>query len=416
MNFSENKTFCARAWTHLATAPDGSIRPCCVSLATVNKDDGTPYNLGKDSLSDILNSDAYNDIRAKMLQGLPVAGCENCYEIEKSSNSSYRIQYNRRWQHIAKQKIMRRKVDTLEYIDLRFGNMCNLKCKSCLPENSSQYSDEIRELHDKNSSIKDLIPIFSSEDMNSWYNTELFFENIKSQIDNISELYITGGEPTIIEKNYEILEYLIANGKANKVKIVLNTNMTNVQDRFLKIIEKFYHVTFYASIDGTGQIQEYIRYPSNWQQIDKNLKKLVAANLPNVHIIVTPVIQNINLGYLVDLFDYIESFNKQHGRLRLAIGPIPLYGPDHLDLKYLPTEYKIKCWEKIDKWIRTECRFQNQHPSFHQRIMEVKTKCFEDIPYQEMLFKFKKITDEFDNHRNFYLKDVNPELYEIVYK
>lgn len=417
MNFSNNKSFCVLPWMHVATLPNGDIRPCCISSATINKKDGMPFNLGKDSISDILNSDEYKDIREKMLQGIPVTGCERCYDVEKTEGSSYRIQYNSRWRTTSSiQTKILQGVEinpTVEYFDLRFGNICNLNCKSCGPESSIQYEKELLELKDT-TSINSFIEIKTVSNINEWYTTDKFFENISSQLDNIKEIYITGGEPTIIEKNYEILEYLVNNNKAKNITIKLNTNMTNMQDRFLNIIGQFKTVFFNASIDGIGKIQEYIRYPSNWQQIDKNFRKLISHKKTNVIVNVTPVIQNVNLGSIVDLFEYLELFNIVENKLVVGISPIILYAPDQLDLINLPIEYKKQCWDKIQYWIDNKCKFQNDF--FKNKMNELKNKCLSDVQYEHNLSRFREFTDIFDTHRKFYLRDVNPELCQIVYK
>jgi MoaA/NifB/PqqE/SkfB family radical SAM enzyme len=398
---------------HIATAPNGDIKPCCISTATVNKQDGTPFNLGYDRLSDIINSDSLKNIRKNMLEGNPISGCESCYNAEKNSPVSYRTQYNNRWKDLIETKNGIEIPETVEYFDLRFGNLCNLKCKSCSPENSSQYEKELFELKEV-TNIESFLKIESMDGINDWYNTELFFKNISSQFDNIKELYITGGEPSIIEKNYEVLEYIISQDKAKNIILKLNTNMTNMQDRFLNMISKFKQISFFASIDGVGLIQEYIRYPSKWEQIDKNFKRLIADKTPNIIVSVTPVIQNVNLGYITELFDYLENFNKEQNKRVVNIGPIILYGPNQLDLSNLPLDYKKQCWEKIERWINTECKFQDKW--FFDKMTELKNKCLTDVPYEHDLARFKNFTEIFDNHRNFYLKDVNPELHDILHK
>jgi organic radical activating enzyme len=418
MDFSNNKSFCVLPWMHIATAPNGDVKPCCISSVTVNKDNGNAFNLGRDSLSDIINSNGYKDIREKMIQGIPVAGCERCYQIEENTTgASYRSQYNLKWSDVPSisQKLMEGTeiTETVEYFDLRFGNMCNLNCKSCSPDNSIQYEKELIELNEK-SAISSFMEIKPVIDINGWYSTSQFFDNITSQLDNIKELYVTGGEPTIIEKNYEVLEYLIEQDKAKDITLKLNSNMTNMQDRFLNIINQFKHVVFFASIDGFGVIQEYIRYPSKWQQIDKNFKKLISNKKSNISINVTPVIQNVNLGYMVDLFEYIESFNIAENKPVVAISPIILYVPNQLDLTYLPLEYKTYCWDKIQHWIDTKCKFQDVW--FTSKMKELKNKCMTDTPYEHELARFREFTNIFDKHRQFYLRDVNPELFDIVYK
>jgi glutamate-1-semialdehyde 2,1-aminomutase len=88
--------------------------------------------------------------------------------------------------------------------------------------------------------------------------------------------------------------------------------MTNMQDTFLNIISQFNRVVLFASIDGFGPMQEYIRYPSKWQQIDKNLNKLVEKTKDNITINVSPVIQSTNLGLITELFEYLESCNTPY--------------------------------------------------------------------------------------------------------
>lgn len=408
MNFSENKSFCVLPWMHIAVDPNGDVKPCCISSTNVNKQDTKPYNLGYDTVSEIFSSPAYDKIRTDMLRGNPVAGCERCYEVEKTS-TSYRNQYNAKWLELVKKKIEQNKVDTVEYFDLRFGNLCNLKCKSCSAENSSQYEKELHQLK----GIEKFIPIKPVLNMNDWYNTEIFLQNILSQKDNIQEIYITGGEPTIIEKNYQMLEDLIKSGDANNILIKLNTNMTNIQDRFLDIISQFKQVIFFASIDGVGRIQEYIRYPSNWNQIDSNFRKLINRKPNNVILSVTPVIQNINLGYCVELFEYLEQFNRDSDKTVVNIAPIILYSPDQLSIDYLPLDYKIRCWDNIEDWIKT-CKYQSSW--FYNKMAELKNRCQTEVEYDHNMSRFREFTDIFDTHRNFYLRDVNPELYKIVYK
>ena len=218
---------------------------------------------------------------------------------------------------------------------------------------------------------------------------------------------MTGGEPTIIEKNFEILNLLVEKNLSNKIKLVINTNMTNVNSKFYDLLKKFNEVVIWASIDGYKEIQEYIRYPSNWNQIDKNVRKVIefAKFRP------CPVIQITNLNNIVDLFEYLESFNREAGKAIVHISPIILDFPSRLNLVNLPLEYKKECWERIDDWIKNKCEYQL--PFFHKRMNAVKNKCLVPVEYTQDLKDFFESNDIFDEHRNFYLSDVNPELYAL---
>ena len=412
-----NKSFCMLPWVHIAVDPNGDIKPCCISSATVNKLDGTPYNLGNDKLNEIINSDGYKSIRSDMLTGKLVNGCEQCYKQEQHG-ISHRNTYNRHWLN---KNIGRKKLasgvhipETVEYFDLRFGNLCNLKCKSCNTLNSSQFQKEVYEIQETNTTINNYINMKRHDDINDWYNTDMFMENVKSQIDNILEIYITGGEPTIIDKNYEMLEYLIEQGKSKNISLKLNTNMTNMQDTFLNMISQFKQVTFFASIDGFGTMQEYIRYPSDWKQIDKNLSKLVEKTKDNIVIKVAPVIQSTNLGLITDLFEYLEQFNRVHNKTVVAIHPINLYGPPQLDLLYLPVTYKKTCWDRIEQWLEKSCTFQPLE--FYTKMDAIKNKCLLEVDGEEQMSRFIDFNNMFDTHRGVSLQYVNPELYNIVNK
>ena len=401
-----NKSFCALPWVNLSTDPDGSIKPCCISTEHIKKDDGTLFNLGHDSIESIYNSKHFQDIRTKMVSGDYVKGCEKCYESEKYSSRSNRITYNEKY-NLPYRDIVFKKV-AIKYFDLRFGNLCNLKCRSYNPMSSNQIGKEVLELNDDLYSSYNIIP---QGDFNNWYKTDLFLENLNNQTSNITDLYITGGEPTLIEENRKFLQKLIDKNVSQNITIKISTNLTNLNKEFYNLLSKFRFVIFFGSIDGFKDTQEYLRYPSNWQKIDENIKTIITQNkfLLNP----TPVIQIGNLNKIVDLFDYLEEFNRQAGKSIINVDPLILDYPNYLSIKHLPIEFKIKCWQKIEDWINVKCRFQ--HEGFHKKLIGIKNLCYEDNINIAYLKQFKYITGLLDNHRKQSLKECNSELYDIIY-
>lgn len=406
-----NKSFCTLPWVNISTHTNGDVRLCCVSDAFVKKENGTNYNLGKDNISDIFNSKHMNQIRQDMLNGNPIMGCQKCYEIDKAGGKS-----NRTWNNVSwikkpntlkkvSQTINNMNVDeTIEYFDIRFGNLCNLACRSCYPAASSQINKEVISLSETTAINKFHIPV--STDLNDWYQTSMFDQNIGSQMNNIRLYYMNGGEPTIIENNLSILKRMISEGVSKNVTITLNTNMTNTKKDFFDLLPNFHGVRMGLSIDGYGSLQEYIRYPSKWSQVDDNLKKLISLKLTNALLRPNPVISKMNLGYIVDLFDYIETMNLNYDA-KLELAPIYLQDPIYLDLKYLPLDYKISCWEKIERWMDT-CKTQPE--TFFHAMEAIKYKCFEKLDFRYSQTKFYEFNDILDQNRDQKLKDVNPEL------
>lgn len=399
-----NNSYCVLPWVNITVDPDGSIKPCCVSQDFIKKPTGEKFNLGFDKIEDIANSKDLVEIRKKMLAGEKVAGCSQCYQHEEYGGKSQRLQYNQMFPLKFSQSYVER--TDIKYFDLRLGNLCNLNCRSCSPKNSSQFSKEINELHNTNiTKFHEILPLT----IDTWYESDVFMDNIDSQLKNIKLLYLTGGEPTIIKKNFEILNKLISTGFSKNITVMINSNMTNLNSDFYEMLDEFKSVIFFASIDGTGPIQEYLRYPSDWNQIDNNITKLIKR--ANIKIRPTPVIQTTNLNKIVDLFEYFENFNISANKSIVEMMPIVLENPKYLDLLYLPLDYKLMCWERIEKFIKN-CKFQS--PLFFNKMKALKNKCLLDSVDLEYLNLYKEYNTILDINRNQKLSDINPELYTIL--
>ena len=393
-------------WLSIAVDPDGSIKPCCESQYYFRKDDGTKFNLGIDTIEDIYNSTDFVNIRTSMLEGKLVSGCETCYKNEEISGHSPRTYHNEHWKTEFTEPIAETKI---KYFDLRFGNLCNLMCRSCNPRNSSQLEKELKTLSHTN--ISTYISPGYDYDINEWYLTDIFDKNMESQINNIKWLYITGGEPTIVEKNIQLLEKLISSGRSKSIILLFNTNMTNTKPKFYELIKEFRNVICIASIDGYGDMQEYLRYPSDWNKINSNLQELVDMGRP-VKVLPTVVVQATNLGKLVELFDYFENFNRIANKRLLEIEVILLQYPSYLNLVHLPVTYKIQCWEQIEEWLQTKCKYQSSH--FHTSMVGLKELCYTDALSTHEIKKYKEFNSLLDTNRKQNLQDVNLDLYNII--
>lgn len=399
-----SKTFCVLPFIHIATDPDGYTKPCCISS---NK---SKQNFGIDSIDQIINSDYYKIIRQKMHQGESVLGCETCYIKEKSSNTSYRTIYNDQFlQNKTITSIIEKSFEEnyqvkkhVKYLDLRFGNLCNLKCRSCNPQNSTQLNKEIAEISTVDQSIlKFYNPI--GQDLNQWYQTEMFLQNLQDCSATLRHLYITGGEPTIIDQNIKLLEYLCQQDLAKNILIKTSTNLTNISKRLIELFRQFKQATIFCSIDGTDLYQEYLRYPSKWSQIKNNFETL-ANDSHNLDIKITPVIQNVNFENAVKLFEYAGQFPW------VEIFPILLENPYYFDIKYLPQEYRNECLNQLKSWYKS---FPRKTKFLNDFMRQIETKCQYSEDHKPALREFWQLTQMFDAHRETDLQSVNHRLWKI---
>lgn len=133
--------------------------------------------------------------------------------------------------------------------------------------------------------------------------------------------------------------------------------------------------------------------------------------LDNLKLTITPVIQKTNLGNITDLFEYIEEYNRIYNKTVINISPIILSDPPYLDFTYLPLDYKINCWNKIENWIKNNCHYLDR--VFKLKMNQVKYKCYTDAFDSTNLNNFFEFTDIFDTFRNQQIEKINPDLAKI---
>jgi pyruvate-formate lyase-activating enzyme len=418
----KNNSCCALPFMHIQSEPDGKIKLCCLAKNTIKDNEGNPFNFGKDKIETFFNSDYMKNIRKDMLNNIQVADCKGCYDEEAAGGISQRQVYTQEWidkdPSIEETMLQSEQNDysvepKIKYFDFRFGNMCNLKCRSCGPVNSIQLLKESREIENPEKNKFFLYNEHDIDKINDWYQTPMFMENFRNQEENIRQIYFTGGEPTIIEQNYEILQDLVNTGKASKVSLIFSTNMTNIQDRFINLVEQFERVTFLASCEGFGEVHEYLRAPAKWSVFEKNIIRLANMDPWKTVIMCTPVIQSVNLAGITKFFEWIENINDTFGYSRVQILPIILTFPKHLDLEILPLDMKQQALAKLESFVESKPRLQ-QSIHFKGRMNMIRDRCNTDSYDPDALIKFRTYTFMLDEHRGQSLSTVNLELYNLI--
>ena len=135
----ESKTFCIYPWIHLHAYPTGEAYPCCHAEMGV----GQVGNCRTNTLEEIWQGQPMADLRHAMLTETPHAACTRCYEQEQSGFFSGRRSANKHHGHHIKK--LEENPFEMTYWDIRFSNLCNLKCRSCGHIFSSQwYQDQAR--------------------------------------------------------------------------------------------------------------------------------------------------------------------------------------------------------------------------------------------------------------------------------
>lgn len=331
-------TFCILPWMHLATNSTGNLRVCCNSTPGKNfitKDDGTSYKLYKDDIKEAWNSEVYKTIRTQMLNGERPEMCARCFKEEDIGIRSTRQGWNERWKK-DKEYTVNTEFD-IKYIDIRLGNLCNLRCRMCNPYASNQWVKEWS-LIDKNITAEELKNLESM----SWPENTKTWENLFSIVDTIQEIYLTGGEPTIIKEQFKLLNYCIENNKAKNIILKYNTNLTNIPQELTNTWNHFKKIKLNCSIDAIGKLDRYIRYPSNWEKIEENFVKI--SQLKNVSIEIHNTVQMYNI---LRLDEFIEWAKPYGFKIYFNI----LNHPEVLNIRVLPSHLKLLAKDKLEQYI-----------------------------------------------------------------
>ena len=265
-------TFCSLAWTSLGMNPHGRVKVCGRSQANVKNP-----SLKKMSIEEAWNSDYYKKIRLDMLEGKKNSNCERYYIQETLGGLSKRMESNLMTEFLEEDaRHLTKKNGAVDiaprHIDLRVGNICNLKCVHCWTGNSSKwYEDSL--LLDKYENTQNL------KIDNSWisYKGEIW-TYIKKHIRQIKLLSFLGGEPFASSSHNWFLHWLIEN-KHTHLSLKYVTNGTLINNDFIEKLKKFKNVTLGISLDAIGKRIEWLRYPTQWSKLEKNLVDLSSSGL-----------------------------------------------------------------------------------------------------------------------------------------
>ena len=138
---SQEDKRCILPWVHQYGDLSGKYGLCCFTL---NHDN----NLFGENLSPLeaFNSSHMKQVRLAMLNGDYVKDCKVCYDWESNGVSSHRQRMNSNFLLILNLYSKTEKDGSLNtppiYLDFRFGNLCNFKCRMCGSYASSSWAKE----------------------------------------------------------------------------------------------------------------------------------------------------------------------------------------------------------------------------------------------------------------------------------
>jgi organic radical activating enzyme len=401
---TESKTFCMYPWIHLHAWPTGQAFPCCMSEPA-----GQIGDCRTQPLSEIWNSIAQRQLRVNMLNETPSTACTRCYEQEQSGFFSGRRSANKHHGHLVS-RVNETHIDgTVErfemtYWDIRFSNLCNLKCRSCGHIFSSQwYQDQVRLAGPEWKERNTVLNYAGRTEIDMW-------EQLEPHLDYVEQIYFAGGEPLLMEEHYRILDELVRRGRFD-VRLIYNTNFTHTDLKGQSVFEywkKFDSVAVGASLDASGARGEYIRKGTNWDTVIKNRQEMLTV-CPRVDFYISPTLSIMNAWHLPDFHrEWVEAGLIRAQDLNVNI----LQDPAHYRIDIAPAEYKAKLETKFREhieWLQSQDSLQRATQGFESAITFMNATDNTDL-----INMFWRKTHELDTIRKEKCLDILPELQALL--
>jgi hypothetical protein len=426
-----NNTFCMAPWTHTYLSPQSERRLCCASREKANwatqyldSESADQNSIYKPiSLEEHWNSPYMMDIRKRLMAGEEISQCQVCNN--KILNLHIYRDYFTKTLFSSKIDEAFQKTRDDGYtemrpisFDYRITNLCNFKCRMCGDQLSSSWENENRILgkYDDgrtewaNEKNKKVIENFQKEVAES----ELW-ETVNNK--TIEEIYWVGGEPLIWPIHWEVMQKLVNDEHAKNVTIRYNTNLSIIKykDHYLyDYLNNFKSVQICASIDGTGEIVEYIRHGIKWEKWLENFKAglflnkkyhqySMAFDLTLTSPGLFSIKDLIDLSIELDVHTLIKTTYSFNNYIIMSPMMIPreILNPILDDIieyaknkaiKYPKINNYVICFEDI----KNKKTFDEEYPDWEEGIMIGKQNLYNIDKYRNNLGKIEKI---FSNYK-----------------
>jgi len=347
-----NKTFCSSPWIHMRLCSNGDFEFCRWAKNEI----GQTYNIKDTSVKEYFQKHI-SHIRKNLLDGSSLKECDTCYVMEKHGKISGRQKQLLKVGIIEHQ--FKKTFNSTTFLEnfkysnehdgdtnclpvdwqIDLGNYCNSACVMCGPKFSSKLANEWFKLGF----------IDQPYDNFSWAQDPQLLEKFVRElveIKNLRYLHFLGGETLITPGFSKILEELIKHKISKNVIIGLTTNLTVWPERTIELLKSFKYVHLGMSIESLDRINEYVRWPSNINDVRNKLDQFV--ELGNNHdwdmsIRVTPNL--LTVTKLKELYQYaydnsigVESCNFLHR-------------PEFLRIDLLPDDMRKTAMDNINGFI-----------------------------------------------------------------
>jgi MoaA/NifB/PqqE/SkfB family radical SAM enzyme len=353
--------FCVLPWVSLEASPIGTVRPCCLADDEIVDDLGKKFELNTATFAQVQQSKHMQSLRKQFMAGERPQTCRKCWNEERGGRTSKRMHTLDRLKHVLPESEWTADAKPLMFLDLKLGNICNLKCRICGSWSSSQFA--VEELHQiSGDEEKKKSYAYQMLRAGAWpRENQRFWSEIDQALDQIRYIEFTGGEPFMIDQHFDMLQGIVDRGIAHQVEIHYNTNGTQWPERGEAIWRHFKTVEIAFSIDDVGERFEYQRTNADWAVVLDNITSFqyLKTQMPNLQLQCCSTVNVFNVRYIDELarwivlqgFDFVY-WNMMHDAWYFSIATLPDTAKagitQHLRTADVPPQYRMEFDRIVD--------------------------------------------------------------------
>ena len=331
----KSKTFCMLPFMHIYGSAGGDLVPCCEAQEI-------PLNEQGETATQSWNNENYKELRRALANGERPKRCDVCWHNEDSGIISNRLQWEKdNW------KTFSDMIDVNDdftvnnkpyWVELKVSNFCNLKCIMCSTHSSYKRVadlDIIKKYTTDGYETRLLRPTTLFESLGKW----------PSIWDTVHTLQFTGGEPIINKEHYDLLDSIPDEVK-RRIKLRYASNLSYIKFKkydLIKIWNKFKSVNIKVSMDGVGDVYNYIRRDGDWDTVYANM--MILDSEPTIDLAAGITVQAHNIFHMPEFYKF---WKESPIDLKFITANI-LQTPKYLRPNLWPAEYRELILNKLEE-------------------------------------------------------------------
>ena len=334
------------------------MRPCCLADDELVDNAGNKFNLATADFKGIQNSNSMRKLRQEFIDGRQPQTCRKCWREERAGRTSKRMHTLDRLKHMLPDQDWTVDAKPLMFVDLKLGNICNLKCRICGSWSSSTFATEELQHLMRNEDRKDNHHYHMLR-QGAWpRENQQFWSEIAGISDQIQYIEFTGGEPFMIQEHFDLLQGLVDRGLAGGIEIHYNTNGTQWPANAEAIWQHFKIVEIAFSIDDVGARFEYQRSNAVWTEVVENIARFrdLRSRNSNIRLQICCTINVFNVYYLEEVAMWIIKqgmdfiyWNMMHDAYFFSISSLPERAKQDIAERLLTAEVPDRIQEEFKR-------------------------------------------------------------------